>query len=73
MPTKRKIENWDYYYKLAASRPDLKEFKDLLIINANNPNLDLGENKMKTKDGIKTFNQLIKELTPKEDGTGAQR
>jgi hypothetical protein len=67
MQLKRKIENWDHYYKIAASRPDLKDFKDFLIINANNPSANLGENKMMTKDGVKTVNQLIKELAPKKD------
>lgn len=69
MERKRKIENWDYYYKLANSRRDLKDFKDLLTVNANMPQMDLGENKILTKDGIKTFNQLIKELAPKGNGT----
>lgn len=69
MPQKRKIANWDYYYRLTNTQPGLKEFRDLLIVNANNPGIDLGENKILTKDGIKTFNQLIKELAPKEDGT----
>ena len=59
---KRKIENWDFFYKIACSRSDLQEFKDLLIINSNKPHIPLGENKVRTKDGIKTFNQLIKEL-----------
>ena len=68
MQLKRKIDNWDHYYKIASSRPDLRDFKDLLIINSNMPGMDLGENKMHTKEGIKTFNQLIKELAPKEDG-----
>lgn len=69
MERKRKIENWNYYYKVANSRPDLRDFKDLLTINSNMPHMDLSENKILTKDGIKTFNQLIKELAPKEDGT----
>ena len=70
MAQKRKIENWNHYYKVASERPDLREFKDLLIINSNHSSLELGENKIWTKDGIKTFNQLIRELAPIEDGTG---
>lgn len=73
MPQKRKIENWNHYYKVASERSDLKEFKDFLVINANNPQIDLGENKIKTRDGIKTFNDLIQELAPKEDGTDDKR
>ena len=68
MSQKRKIENWNHYYKIASERSDLKEFKDFLIINSNNPKIDLSENKIKTKDGIKTFNELIHELAPKKDG-----
>lgn len=67
MEHKNKIDNWLHYYNVALSRSDLKEFKDLLTVNANVPSMDLGENKVKTKDGIKTFNQLVKELAPIKD------
>lgn len=50
MPLKRKIDHWDHYYRIASSRPDLKEFKDVLIINANNPNINLGENNIATQE-----------------------
>jgi len=66
MEHKNKIPNWLHYWKVALSRPDLKEFKDLLQVNANVPSMDLGQNKIATKDGIKTFDQLVKELAPKE-------
>lgn len=64
------IENWTHYWAACRNRPDLKEFKDLLQINANKPGLDIGENKISTKDGIKTFNQLLKELAPENDSQG---
>jgi hypothetical protein len=64
MEHKNKIQNWLHYWTIAQSRPDLKEFKDYLQINANMPHVDVGENKIMTKDGVKTFNQLVKELAP---------
>jgi len=66
MEHKNKIPNWSHYWGIAASRKDLKEFKTLLQINANSPNVDLSNQQIPTKDGIKTFNQLITELAPKE-------
>ena len=70
MGHKNKIQNWTHYWAIAASRKDLKEFKNLLHINANSPNIDLSKQQIQTKDGIKTFDQLIKELapTPNENG-----
>lgn len=63
----RKIENWEHYWNVCKTRPDLKEFKDLLHVNANMPYMKIGENLISTKDGTKTFNQLVKELAPKND------
>jgi hypothetical protein len=70
MEHKNKIDNWAHYWSVASSRKDLKEFKNLLHINANSPNIDLSKQQVPTKDGIKTFDQLIKELapTPNENG-----
>ena len=68
MGHKNKIENWGHYWGIATSRKDLKEFKNLLNINANSPQIDLGKQQVPTKDGVKTFNQLIEELMPKKDG-----
>jgi len=71
MEHKNKIDNWAHYWGIAASRKDLKEFKDLLQVNANMPSAKIGENKIMTKDGVKTFNELVKELAPiqkNEDG-----
>lgn len=86
MQHKNRIQNWLHYWKIAQARPDLKEFKDLLQVNANVPSMDLSENKIATKedviidtpDGpkkvkqtvIKTFNQLLVELAPKENESG---
>lgn len=64
MERKIKIDNWIHYWNVACARPDLKEFKDLLQINANSPQMAIGESKILTKDGVKTFNQLVKELAP---------
>ena len=77
------MDNWAYYYRVAASRPELKEFKDLLAIHFNKPHIKLGERevsipvkvKIETAEGpktvteihTKTFDQLIKELSPKDD------
>lgn len=83
MVIKRKIENWNHYYAIACSRPELKEFRDILVVNANMPHVNMGENKIaiNTKekeivDGkemvihrteIKTVNELLKELAPTND------
>jgi hypothetical protein len=72
MEHKNKIDNWLHYWNIAVSRPDLKEFKDLLQVNANMPYMKLGENKIMTKDGVKTFNELVKELAPKEQNEDGQ-
>lgn len=63
---KREIENWDHYFTLASGRPDLREFKDLLQVNFNQPGVDLSKFEVSTKDGYRTFEQLIKELAPDE-------
>lgn len=71
MEHKNKIDNWAHYWGIAASRKDLKEFKNLLQINANSPHVDLSRQQIPTKDGVKTFDQLVKELAPiqkNEDG-----
>lgn len=76
----RVMENWRYYYDLAASKPELKEFKDLLVVHYNKPGVKLGQRqvsiptkvqieteegpKMITEIHTKTFDQLIKELAP---------
>lgn len=67
MEHKNKIDNWAHYWGIAASRKDLKEFKTLLQINANSPHVDLSKQQIPTKDGIKTFSELVKELAPKND------
>lgn len=66
MEHKNKIDNWSHYWAIACSRKDLKEFKDLLQVNANMPNMSIGSNKIMTKDGVKTFNELVEELAPKK-------
>jgi hypothetical protein len=70
MEHKNKIDNWLHYYNIAIARKDLKEFKDLLIVNANVPSVNIGENKISTKDGVKTFNELVKELAPRQNEDG---
>jgi len=70
MEHKNKIDNWSHYWGIATSRKDLKEFKNLLQINANSPQVDLSRQQVPTKDGIKTFNELVKELAPKENEHG---
>lgn len=70
MEHKNKIDNWSHYWAIATSRKDLKEFKNLLQINANSPQIDLSKQQVPTKDGIKTFNQLVTELAPKENEHG---
>jgi hypothetical protein len=77
------MDNWKYYYGIATSKPELKEFKDLLVVHFNKPHIPLGESrvsipvkvKIETEEGpktvteihTKTFDQLIKELAPKDD------
>ena len=63
----RPIENWSHYYKIAGSRPDLKEFKSLLEVNYNQPHVRLDLNKILTKDGVTTFKELINKLAPEDD------
>jgi hypothetical protein len=72
MEHKNKIPNWLHYWNIAQTRPDLKEFKDLLVVNANNPNANIGENKVRTivpetiqveqqtPDGVKLVEKVIK-------------
>ncbi len=77
------MDNWKHYYNIAISKPELKEFKDLLVVHFNNPRMKLGSNeisipvkvqvetvngpKMVTEIHTKTFDQLLKELAPKDD------
>ncbi len=64
MKKERPIENWEYYYKEASKRPDLKSFRDLLQVNMNQPGVDISMFKFMTKDGERTFNQIIEQLKP---------
>ena len=65
---KRQIENWKHYYTEASKRQDLRVFKDLLQVNMNQPHVDISNWKIITKDGERTFSQVIEELKPKENG-----
>lgn len=80
------MDNWAHYYNIAASRPELKEFKNFLQIHYNKPHINMGENKIsyevkkeiQTEEGpkivketiTKRINQLLKELAPKNDSEG---
>jgi len=82
MTLKREIENWDHYYKLASERKGLKVFKDLLEVNKNMPHIDLSDYKITVEERVKkdeqtelhlvtkTFGELVRELKPKENGSG---
>lgn len=61
---KRPIENWEHYYAEASKRPDLKVFRDMLQVNMNQPGVDLSNFKIITKDGEKTFKEVLEELKP---------
>lgn len=77
------MDNWKHYYSVAASKPELKEFKDFLVVHFNKPHINMGQKevsipvkvKIETEHGpkivteihTKTFDQLIKELAPTDD------
>ena len=63
----RQIENWDHYYKIACGKPELRPFKELLEINMNQPQVDIGNFRMDIKGNTKTFNQLLQEHKPKPE------
>lgn len=63
---KREIENWDHYFTVASSRPDLSKFRDLLQVNMNQPEVNVSKFIVSTKDGDKTFEQLVQEFAPVE-------
>jgi hypothetical protein len=60
------MDNWSYYYSIACSRSDLSELKNYLVIHHNKPYLKIGSNQIQTKDGLKTVDQLLKELAPND-------
>lgn len=60
------MKNWRHYWDIANSREDLREFKSLLEVHYNKPEIDIYSAKINTKDGVKTVNELLHELKPNE-------
>jgi hypothetical protein len=60
------MKNWRHYWDIANNREDLREFKSLLEVHYNKPDIAIYSAKVNTKDGVKTVNELLHELKPKE-------